>query len=204
MFYALIFCWLVSLLMLPGLWSSRESLAFKLVFTLILIFPLLGPVLYLFARDQTPPQHPDMQSRGARGTYTHRQISKQAWHKESAQNPASPPAAVPGGPGFFAVWTKSQTLYYFPTYAAIYSLCVVTDVEAERWRFWDLSGQPLEPCFASEYGFRLVPTDAPQHLPLLELVDTIKQYAIPAPLDSASGIREFVALHNSEKEKLSG
>src|SRR5690606_41094134 len=70
-----------SLAALYRIWVSKDILIFKILLSLIAVVPLLGPVLYLFAADNTKPQAIELQDRYARGGYTSKLISDEANRK---------------------------------------------------------------------------------------------------------------------------
>ncbi|MCX4030517.1 barstar family protein [Endozoicomonas sp. SM1973] len=66
---------LISIVLIVQIWKNEEYLAFKLLISAITLIPFIGPVLYFFVSDKTPPQEISLQNRGARGEYTHNFIS---------------------------------------------------------------------------------------------------------------------------------
>ena len=70
-----------SLAALYRIWVSKDILIFKILLSLIAVVPFLGPVLYLFAADNTKPQAIELQDRYARGGYTSKLISDEANRK---------------------------------------------------------------------------------------------------------------------------
>ncbi len=66
---------LVSLVLLPRIWRNEKYLVFKVLISVITLIPFVGPLLYLFVSDSTPPQDLKLQNRGPRGDYTHKLIS---------------------------------------------------------------------------------------------------------------------------------
>jgi hypothetical protein len=65
---------LVSLMLLPRVWRNEKYLIFKILISVVTLIPFVGPLLYLFVSDDTPPQAPNLQNRGPRGEYTHNLI----------------------------------------------------------------------------------------------------------------------------------
>ena len=57
---------LASLLCLFGLWRSGHSIYLKLVVSAIAVIPVVGPMLYMFVMDTTPPQPFEQQNRISR------------------------------------------------------------------------------------------------------------------------------------------
>ncbi len=54
--------------------SDRTRLD-KLGAFLLLAVPLVGPLLYWFVYNDLPPQHPELQNRGAKGDFAHTWIA---------------------------------------------------------------------------------------------------------------------------------
>jgi len=70
-----------SLAALYRIWASKDVLILKILLSIIVVVPFLGPVLYLFAADNTKPQAIELQDRYARGGYTSKVISDEANRK---------------------------------------------------------------------------------------------------------------------------
>lgn len=49
----------------------------------MLFVPFLGPLLYLFLREDVPPQDPYMQAPASRGVYTDRMIAMRSFYEEA-------------------------------------------------------------------------------------------------------------------------
>lgn len=74
---------IISFLFFLKLLSSRESIHMKIVFSMLLVVPVFGPIMYLFLNDPPPPQPRWMQNKGdaysntpMRGEYTDRWLIK--------------------------------------------------------------------------------------------------------------------------------
>jgi hypothetical protein len=103
----------------------------------------------------------------------------------------------------FAVATDECTLTAFESEAAAVSKCEGLDVEAADWLFWDDRGRPLEPLFSTpnkrglfmvENGaYYLVLATPNHHADLDEALDEVRNFASPAPFDSAEGVRAYLA-----------
>ncbi len=65
----------VSLVLLFKLLFKDIKLWLKVVGGLILLIPFVGPLMYLFAFDDTKPQSTFLQNNRSRGDYTHNWIS---------------------------------------------------------------------------------------------------------------------------------
>ncbi len=78
--------WAVSLLLIIKLWRSNDLLVFKVLISAIALIPVLGPILYLFTTDKTPPQERCLQNRGARGQYTHTWIGMRSLYKKTLKD----------------------------------------------------------------------------------------------------------------------
>ncbi|BFM13546.1 hypothetical protein R50072_36990 [Simiduia litorea] len=74
----------ISICLLLRLWSKPDYLVFKILISVVTVVPFVGPVLYFFATDKTMPQSTELQNRGPRGDYTHKQISLDAASKNTA------------------------------------------------------------------------------------------------------------------------
>ena len=70
-----------SLAALYRIWTSKDIFLFKILLSLVAVVPFLGPILYLFASDNTKPQPIELQNRYARGGYTDKVISEEANRK---------------------------------------------------------------------------------------------------------------------------
>ena len=67
---------LISMFVIFILWRSVESQWSKIVLTIVLLVPFVGPVMYFLAADNTPPQRPDLRNDGLPyGEYTRRWIA---------------------------------------------------------------------------------------------------------------------------------
>ena len=64
----------VSLFLIWRLWKREGPPVIKIVLSLLAAVPIVGPVLFLFVSDSTPPQPLDKQNRLPRGYYTHERI----------------------------------------------------------------------------------------------------------------------------------
>jgi hypothetical protein len=69
-----VLAWIVSLILFVRLLRSDRSAIEKLIGSLLLLVPILGPLLYQFFIEPPPPQHPSLRAWGPRGDYTHRWI----------------------------------------------------------------------------------------------------------------------------------
>lgn len=72
---------LISVILVMRLWFFRKLVPFKVVLSIIAIIPFLGPFLYAFCSDTTPPQDPALQNRSYRGAYTHHWITMSPLYK---------------------------------------------------------------------------------------------------------------------------
>lgn len=71
--------------------GERGPLA-KIVYTAVLLIPLVGPLLYLFLIEDVPPQEPFLRNNGPRGAYTDLVIAIQATLEGAAKKDAEEPA----------------------------------------------------------------------------------------------------------------
>jgi hypothetical protein len=65
----------LSIYLLTRLWRGADIVSLKILASLVVLVPFLGPFMYLFASDETRPQPASLQNRGSRGQYTQRAIS---------------------------------------------------------------------------------------------------------------------------------
>ena len=110
----------------------------------------------------------------------------------------------------FAVATDECTLTAFKSEAAAIAKCEGLDVEAADWLFWDDRGKPLEPLFSTpnkrglfmvQNGvYSLVPATPNHHADRGEALDAVRNFASPAPFDSAEGVRAYLAREGGGNE----
>jgi hypothetical protein len=104
--------WLVvgyvaSFFFLPGLLRGSVRGWEKWGLAVMLFVPFLGPLIYLFLREDVPPQDPYMQAPGSRGVYTDRMIAMRSFYDDAfkeleekiAGKPVVEETAVDGGEG---------------------------------------------------------------------------------------------------------
>lgn len=58
---------IISVLLIFGLWRSKEYLILKIIITMLTAIPFVGPVLYMFITDKTPVEKKEIQNRGQYG-----------------------------------------------------------------------------------------------------------------------------------------
>jgi hypothetical protein len=103
----------------------------------------------------------------------------------------------------FAIETEERTLYAFESEAQAIAACEGLDVEAAVWLFWADDGSPLEPMFTvpNKRGlfkvksgtYHLVPSSEEHHAHLAEALEEIFHYEATAPLNTAQGVRSYLA-----------
>lgn len=93
----IIFSELISIILIVRLWLKTDYLIFKFLYSLVLLIPFVGPLLYAFAADTAPVLPKHKQGSGIRGEATHNWISSrdllkkdikslEAGKKENSQN----------------------------------------------------------------------------------------------------------------------
>lgn len=65
----------VGLFLVVKLVRSRTHWATKPAYSVVLLVPIVGPAIYFFLREATPPQSPDLMNTGPRSDYLHRWLS---------------------------------------------------------------------------------------------------------------------------------
>jgi hypothetical protein len=102
----------------------------------------------------------------------------------------------------FAIETEELTLYVFSDEAAAVSYCKGIDVEAAIWAFWDDAGIPLSANFttfpkrgifsASNGQYHLVQDSNFFQIPLLEILEDIKNVNSQTSLNSPVAIKQYI------------
>ncbi|MBB5213320.1 hypothetical protein [Microbulbifer hydrolyticus] len=75
----------ISLYLIGRLWRSNEYPLIKILVSLIAFIPVLGPLLYVFVTDSTPPQPTENQNRKGYGGYTQKWINERGFWKRAIQ-----------------------------------------------------------------------------------------------------------------------
>lgn len=77
--------YVASFFFLPGLLRGSVRGWEKWGLAVMLFVPFLGPLIYLFLREDVPPQDPYMQAPGSRGVYTDRMIAMQSFYEDAVK-----------------------------------------------------------------------------------------------------------------------
>jgi len=103
----------------------------------------------------------------------------------------------------FVAETEERSFRAFQTEQEAVAHCEGLDVEAGIWLFWDNSGNPLEPLFSvpnkrglftvANGTYSLVPASPDHHAPLVEVLNKFLSFESPAPFNSESGVRTYLA-----------
>lgn len=80
---------IISLVLLFRLWRGAEPFALKVLGSLVVVIPFLGPIMYWFGAGKLEPQAPHLQNTGPRGEYTHRLISSKVSMKQKGNSSES-------------------------------------------------------------------------------------------------------------------
>lgn len=75
LFYSVVASEVVSFLCIFFLAKKPYPFWLKIIIVPVTLTPFIGPIMYLFVADDTPPQKEHLQNRGPRGAYTHQWIS---------------------------------------------------------------------------------------------------------------------------------
>jgi len=78
----LVLSWVLSAFFMYKLLCSSRRVFEKIVYTLVLLVPFVGPLIYLFLSEEVPPQSPLLRNHGPRGAYTDAMIAIQENLKE--------------------------------------------------------------------------------------------------------------------------
>lgn len=89
--------WLVSLVLIARLVRSSRTRLYKVFHAALLLTPVVGPLVYWFVTDATPPQQPSLKNDLPRGTYTHYWISLNAALGRDRKGQAGPDPNKPPG-----------------------------------------------------------------------------------------------------------
>ena len=65
----------VSLFLVFRVWRNRHTLVVKLLYTVGIFVPFIGPLMFLWIYYAPAPQAPELQNNMTRGDYTHRELS---------------------------------------------------------------------------------------------------------------------------------
>lgn len=79
----------ISLLLLFRVWKRQEYLFLKVLATVIVVIPIVGPIFYLFVSNTTESQPIHLQNNMPRGSYTQNLISQQASLEEAGKKQSS-------------------------------------------------------------------------------------------------------------------
>ncbi|GGD39456.1 hypothetical protein [Pseudoxanthomonas indica] len=75
--------YVASFFFLPGLLRGSERGWEKWGLAVMLFVPFLGLLIYLFLREDVPPQDPNMRAPGSRGVYTDRMIAMRSFYEDA-------------------------------------------------------------------------------------------------------------------------
>lgn len=76
---------IVALVLMVRTWMKPDYVILKLLLSVVLLIPIVGPFLYFFANDRTSPQKDCLKNNLPRGWYTDRWISMRPLYKEALE-----------------------------------------------------------------------------------------------------------------------
>lgn len=80
---------LIALMLIMRTWMRDDYVFLKLLLSMVLLVPVVGPLFYLFANDRTPPQSENLKNDLPRGWCTDRWISVRSIYKYSNEKQKS-------------------------------------------------------------------------------------------------------------------